>query len=100
MIQRNTHLSELGRLLKSNPIVAMLGARQVGKTTLAKTLVSRRKGPTHFFDLESPVDIAQLADPILALAQLRGLVVLDEIQRRPEIFPAIRVLADRQRSPT
>ena len=99
MIQRNTHLSELGRLLKSNPVVAMLGARQVGKTTLAKTLVNRRKGPTHFFDLESPVDIAQLADPILALAQLRGLVVLDEIQRRPEIFPAIRVLADRQRSP-
>lgn len=80
-------------------MVGLLGARQVGKTTLARELAKRRRGPTHFFDLESSADLARLADPFLTLSALRGLVVLDEIQRLPEIFPTLRVLADRPRRP-
>ena len=99
MIPRRTHTSQLKRLLARNPVVALLGARQVGKTTLAKALVARRKGPNHFFDLESPIDLAQLADPMLTLEPLRGLVVLDEVQRRPDLFPVLRVLADRRPCP-
>ncbi len=71
----------------------------MGKTTLARELARLRKGPTHFFDLESAADISRLADPLLALSSLHGLVVLDEIQRRPNLFPALRVLSDRPRRP-
>ncbi|HEY2030378.1 MAG TPA: ATP-binding protein [Myxococcales bacterium] len=78
-------------------MVALLGARQVGKTTLAKTVAASFGGASSFFDLEDPRDVARLADPMLALADSRGLVVLDEIQRRPELFPSLRVLADRPR---
>ena len=77
----------------------MLGARQVGKTTLAREVAAGFKGPTAFFDLESPQDIARLRDPELALGSLRGLIVLDEIQRRPDLFPVLRVLADRRPLP-
>jgi predicted AAA+ superfamily ATPase len=78
-------------------VVGIIGARQVGKTTLAREIAKKRRSRSHFFDLESAHDVARLADPHLALGPLRGLVVLDEIQRRPEIFPALRVLADRPR---
>ncbi|MFQ5763300.1 MAG: ATP-binding protein [Rhodospirillales bacterium] len=81
------------------PVVAILGARQVGKTTLAQRIMTLRKGPAERFDLEDPADLARLADPRLALSSLRGLVVLDEIQRRPDIFPILRVLADRRPRP-
>ena len=100
MIKRGGHLSRLESLLERNPVVALIGARQVGKTTLARLLGDRRNGPVHFFDLESSVHIARLADPMLALEPLHGLVVLDEIQRRPDLFPALRVLADRSPLPT
>ncbi len=80
-------------------MVALLGARQVGKTTLARELLRQRKGPTTLFDLEDPRDQAQLEEPTLALEGLRGLVVLDEIQRRPDLFPVLRVLVDRARAP-
>ena len=99
MIHRHHHLKGLERLLRGNPVVALLGARQVGKTTLARQLAQRRKGPAHVFDLESSADVARLADPLLALSSLRGLVVLDEVQRRPELFPTLRVLADRRPRP-
>ena len=95
MIERREHRRLLERLIANNPVVGLLGARQVGKTTLARAIANRRKGPTHIFDLESSADVARLADPLLALSPLRGLVVLDEIQRIPNIFPALRVLADR-----
>jgi predicted AAA+ superfamily ATPase len=84
------------RLLQQAPVVAVLGPRQVGKTTLARQVAKAWRGPTTHFDLEDPRDLARLADPMLALAECRGLVVLDEIQRRPDLFPALRVLADRR----
>ena len=83
MIPREVQLRAVERLLRDNPVVALLGARQVGKTTLARLFAKRRRGPTHFFDLESTADVARLADPLLALSPLKGLVVLDEVQRRP-----------------
>ena len=85
MTPHPTHLHRLGRLLPVYPVVVLPGARKVGETTLAKPLVRRRNGTTHFIDLESPFDIAPLADATLALELLRGLVVLDEIQGRPDI---------------
>ena len=97
MIERVEHQRSIERLIAANPVVALLGARQVGKTTLAKQVVRRRSGPTHFFDLESSADRARLTDPLLVLSGLRGLVVLDEIQRLPDVFPVLRVLADRSR---
>lgn len=75
--------------------MAILGARQVGKTTLARLIVEQRRGRSVFFDLEDPRHLAQLQEPTLMLAPLRGLVVLDEIQNRPGLFPVLRVLADR-----
>jgi predicted AAA+ superfamily ATPase len=79
--------------------VGILGARQVGKTTLARRVAAVVRGPVTFFDLENASDVARLRDPLLAMAGLRGLVVLDEVQRRPDLFPALRVLADRPRGP-
>jgi predicted AAA+ superfamily ATPase len=89
----------LQALLRRHPVVAIVGARQVGKTTLARQLAAASGRPTTFFDLENPDDLARLADPMLALKGLRGLVVIDEVQRRPELFPILRVLADRSRKP-
>ena len=99
MIPRTDHLRQLERRLRASPVVALLGPRQVGKTTLAREVTRRRKGQTSFLDLEDPRDLAQLDEPMLALEGRRGLVVLDEIQRRPELFPVLRVLADRPRTP-
>ncbi len=76
-------------------MVAILGARQVGKTTLAREFSNRRRGPTARFDLEDPDDLARLEEPKLALGGLDGLVVLDEVQRRPDLFAVLRVLVDR-----
>lgn len=96
VLDRQRHLVRLEWLFRTFPVVAILGARQVGKTTLARLLASRwEAGPVTHLDLENPADLALLADPMLALAPLRGLVILDEIQRRPELFPVLRVLADR-----
>jgi predicted AAA+ superfamily ATPase len=97
ILKRSRHLEQVQRLLRQHRVVALLGARQVGKTTLARRLARSYAGPTAFFDLEDPRDVARLSDPMLALADLRGLVVLDEVQRRPELFPVLRVLADRPR---
>ena len=98
-IPRKHHLRRVRLLLQEFPVVALLGARQVGKSTLARQLVASRRGPTAWFDLENPADLARLADPGLELRPLRGLVILDEIQRLPEVFPLLRVLADRPRTP-
>src|SRR5262245_57353072 len=99
MLNRPRHLQQLEDLLSRYPVVAILGARQVGKTTLARQLVARTRTSTTMFDLENPIDLARLDDPMLALQNLTGLVVLDEIQRRPALFPVLRVLADRPQVP-
>jgi predicted AAA+ superfamily ATPase len=99
MIARDDQLAILNGLLRRNPVVAIVGARQVGKTTLARQLAATRKGRTTFFDLEDPADLARLQDPLLALRGLRGLVVIDEVQRRPDLFVVLRVLADRPGTP-
>ena len=98
-ISRTHHLRRLRLLLREFPVVALLGARQVGKSTLARQLAASRRGSVTWFDLENPADLARLADPGLELRPLRGLVVLDEIQRLPDAFPLLRVLADRPRTP-
>ena len=96
MFNRDHHVETCMELLRDVPCVAILGSRQVGKTTLAGQLSARWPGPTHHFDLELPSDIARLTEPELTLGRLDGLIVLDEIQRRPELFPVLRVLVDRQ----
>lgn len=95
MIPRQVHLDQLTDQLANFPVVAMLGPRQVGKTTLARQLESQWQGTVKHFDLEDPDDQARLADPAFVLRPLCGLVVLDEIQTRPDLFPLLRVLADR-----
>lgn len=74
-------------------MVAILGARQIGKTTLANLIVPAISERSTRFDLEDPADLARLADPMLALQGLAGIVVRDEVQRRPQLFPILRVLA-------
>lgn len=95
MISRTRHLDRVQELLNRNPIVAILGARQVGKTTLARELATRFPGTAVRFDLEDPDDLARLAEPKLALGSQDGLVVIDEVQRQPDLFPVLRVLVDR-----
>ena len=99
MILRTHHLELLKRQLANFPVVAILGARQVGKTTLARQFEADWDGPKRHFDLEDPGDQARLADPAFVLRELKGLVVLDEIQLRPDIFSLLRVLADRPNAP-
>lgn len=96
MVERIRHLTALEGLLARHPVVAILGPRQVGKTTLARSVMERWSGPSVRFDLEDPDDLARLAEPKLALADRAGLVVIDEVQRRPELFPVLRVLVDRE----
>jgi predicted AAA+ superfamily ATPase len=96
---RAAELLEIGGLLQTRAVVAILGPRQIGKTTLARELARTWRGAATTFDLEDPRDVARLDDPITALGPLRGLVVIDEIQRRADLFPVLRVLADRGRSP-
>jgi predicted AAA+ superfamily ATPase len=97
MISRSSIRDSLNQGLKHSPGVALLGPRQCGKTTLARQ-VAQEQG-ARIFDLENPEDAAALENPMLALEALRGLVVLDEVQRKPELFPILRVLMDRPDSP-
>ena len=97
MIRRQQHVDALLKRLRAFPIVTILGPRQIGKTTLACQVGRARSGPTHRLDLENPADLNRLTeDPGLVLEGLRGLVVIDEVQRRPDLFPILRVLADRR----
>ena len=96
-VDRDDLLARLRAALQANPIVALLGPRQCGKTTLARRLIGASRA--EYFDLEDPVGAARLAEPMTALAPVRGLVVVDEIQRQPALFPVLRVLADRPRTP-
>ncbi len=81
-------------------MVAVLGPRQIRKTTLARQVTEAHQGPAHHLDLEHPADLSrQLDDPLLVLEGLRGVVVIDEVQRRPDLFPVLRVLAERRPRP-
>ena len=93
MISRPTILRTLRAALKRSRVVVLTGPRQSGKTTLARELL--HQDSINYFDLEDPASLARLDEPMTALLPLRGLVVVDEVQRRPDLFPVLRVLADR-----
>ena len=97
MIPRTALLSRIRAALRRSRVVALVGPRQCGKTTLARGIVDAASA--NWFDLEDPADAARLQDPMTALAGLRGIVAIDEVQRRPGLFPALRVLADRRPLP-
>lgn len=97
MLKRENIYTELKAALFRSRSVGLIGPRQCGKTTLARTLVDVNS--PNYFDLEDPSSLARLSDPKLALEPLRGLVVIDEIQRKPELFPLLRVLCDRTEKP-
>jgi len=91
LITRTQDLQAVSKLLAAFPLTAILGPRQCGKTTLARAFKA-----DHSFDLENPRDMARLEQPQLALEDLRGLIVIDEIQRLPDLFPLLRYLVDRE----
>ena len=97
MINRVELLEQVKYGLKRSPVTAILGPRQCGKTTLAREIGRQEKAA--YFDLEDPNDQARLANPQLLLGSQRGVVILDEIQRRPELTMLLRVLADRRPLP-
>lgn len=94
MINRKTDIARVRAALKRSRVVALLGPRQCGKTTLARQFVPAES--LNYLDLEDPESLARLTEPATALRPLKGLVVIDEIQRRPDLFPLLRVLADRK----
>lgn len=97
MIPRPNALKRIAGVFNVHPIAALLGPRQCGKTTLARMIAEHE--PCTYFDLEHPVDIRRLDAPLRALEGLTGLVVIDEIQRRPALFELLRVLVDRPGNP-
>jgi predicted AAA+ superfamily ATPase len=97
VIARTALLVEIHRALKRSRVVALVGPRQSGKTTLARQIVPA--SAVGYFDLEDPTSLARLSQPLTALAPLTGVVVIDEIQRRPDLFPVLRVLVDRKPAP-
>lgn len=97
MITRKGYRQAVQKALGRSPVVALLGPRQCGKTTLAWQLLPASHA--HYFDLEDPVVAQLMENPMTALQGLRGLVVIDEAQRQPALFPTLRVLADRAKQP-
>jgi hypothetical protein len=98
MIRRSSILASLHNALARSRVVVLVGPRQSGKTTLARELLE--EDSVNYFDLEDPASLARLDEPMTALRPLKGMVVIDEIQRRPDLFPVLRVLADRRNTPT
>ena len=96
-LQRTTLIDQVRRAIRGNPVTALYGPRQCGKTTVARQF--REASSASYFDLEDPVSQQRLAEPMTALAPLRGLIVIDEVQRKPDLFPVLRVLADRSPLP-
>ena len=94
MIERTRLVNAITAALKRAPVVALLGARQVGKTTLARSIFGKTSR-ANYFDLEDITDATRLSDPLLALEDLKGTIVIDEVQRAPSVFETLRVLVDR-----
>ena len=99
MIDRRTLLEQLETALRRNPVAALVGPRQCGKTTLARQFAQSRHDAVQFFDLEDPVVLERFLNPKLVLQDQAGLLIIDEVQRRPDLFPLLRVLADRHPLP-
>lgn len=97
-MERPKYLEDISKQFRVHAACAILGPRQVGKTTLSKKYLELHfQGNAHFFDLENPLDLARLDNPMLAFSRLtHPLIVIDEIQRRPELFPILRVLIDQK----
>ncbi|RPJ82367.1 MAG: ATP-binding protein [Deltaproteobacteria bacterium] len=93
MIPRPEPFSQIEASFQVHPVTALLGPRQCGKTTLARFMAE--KSLSTFFDLENPVDLQRLSAPMQTLNDLSGLVVIDEVQRKPELFELLRVIVDR-----
>lgn len=95
-MERKHYVETIQRYFRTHPIVAILGPRQCGKTTLARYYFEKHNGYVfqNYFDLENSTDLERLKDPQMGLQQLSGLIVIDEIQRRPELFTTLRVLVD------
>lgn len=93
MIARGHLMRRIRQALRRSRVVALLGPRQCGKTTMARQIVPADSA--NYFDLEDPRHIQRLTEPMSALEHSRKIVVIDEVQRRPELFPVLRVLADR-----
>ena len=89
-IARRAILERIRTALARAPVTVLTGPRQSGKTTLARELLP--EDSANYFDLEDPVSLARLEEPRTALGPLQGLVVIDEVQRRPDLFPILRVL--------
>lgn len=94
MIERPACVEAIRTALARNRIVTLIGPRQCGKTTLAREFLP--EDSASYFDLEDPASLARLSEPMTALGSLKGLVVIDEVQRRPDLFPVLRVLTDRK----
>ncbi len=94
MITRKHWQQAIERALSRSRVVVLAGPRQCGKTTLARQFVA--EDSVNYFDLEDPLSLARLDEPMTALGLLKGLIVIDEIQLRPDLFPVLRVLVDRQ----
>lgn len=97
MLERPALLSQIQTALQRSRGVVLCGPRQCGKTTLARELLA--PDSVNYFDLEDPASLARLDEPMTALQTLQGLVVIDEVQRRPQLFPVLRVLLDRKAAP-
>jgi predicted AAA+ superfamily ATPase len=97
MIERSTIIEAIKTALKRSRVTILVGPRQCGKTTLAREFLDPES--VNYFDLEDPLSLARLDEPMTALEPLQGLVVIDEIQRRPDLFPVLRVLTDRKNNP-
>jgi predicted AAA+ superfamily ATPase len=83
--------THIAGLLRRHPVVCLLGARQVGKTTLARRIVKKQRARATLYDLENPDDLARLSEPLAALRRHQGLIVIDEVQRAPNLFSVLRV---------
>ncbi len=97
MIKRRDLLQRIQKAIRRSRVIVLIGPRQCGKTTLAREFLS--PGEKNYYDLEDTDDLVRLEDAKSSLAGLRGLVVIDEIQRKPELFPLLRVLSDRRPLP-